>query len=171
LPLPAETAGLLDELLDELLDDELLCVLLECALLDVVPEGVPEDVVPVDVVPEVVPVELAVVTLALARAAPPTAPATEMATSPVVRLVTRRRPRSRVFMESSSVWGVVLRAGGQPVASSPPRPRVPDVNLPASPPQALCRSCALPVLARRRSTPGQGRLFGRDLDGHLGAFE
>jgi hypothetical protein len=168
LPLPAETAGLLDELLDELPDDDLLCVLLECALLDVVPD----DVVPVDVVPEVVLVELlAVVALALARAAPPTAPTTEMATSPVVRLVTRRRPRSRVFMESSSVWGVVLRAGGQPVASSPPRPRVPDINLPASPPQALCRSCALPVLAGRRSTPGQGRLFGRDLDGHLGALE
>jgi hypothetical protein len=166
LPLPAETAGLLDELLDELLG-----VLLECVLLDVVPEVVPECVL-LDVVPEVVPVELlAVVALALARAAPPTAPATEMATSPVVRLVTRRRPRSRVFMESSSVWGVVLRAGGQPVASSPPRPRVPDVNLPASPPQALCRSCALPVLAGRRSTLGQGRLFGRDLDGHLGAFK
>jgi hypothetical protein len=116
LPLPAETAGPPDGVLacGALLREVPLCAALLrevplCAvpLRGVLPWEVPDVVLP-DVVLVVPP---AVVALALAMAAPPTAPATEMATSPVVSLVTRRRPRSRVFMKSSSGLGVALRAG------------------------------------------------------------
>jgi hypothetical protein len=86
LPLPEEIAG------DELLDEELP----EVDEPDELPEVLPDDVMPVELAVEVVLAEWA-------RAATPTAPAREAATSPAVRLAARRRPRSRVFIESSSV--------------------------------------------------------------------